>query len=184
MRKIIFAAPFLTLTACNTTETTIINAETDSSAVSTIQTPYLVCIRNADFEPAYLNEKGDTVIPFGKYIAAQTDTITALGIVQTPDFRWIGIDQSEKELVEFFIYDNGPDYFEEGLARIQKDGKIGFVNEAGEIVIEPQFAFADPFENGKARATNSGVKKTEGEHWFWDSKDWFYIDTTGKKVEN
>jgi hypothetical protein len=49
-------------------------------------------------------------------------------------------------------------------------------------VIEPQFTFADPFENGKARATNSGEKKTEGEHWYWDSKEWFYIDTTGRKI--
>lgn len=52
---------------------------------------------------------------------------------------------------EGFYFDNGPDYYQEGLARFVKDGKMGFHNEKGEIIIPAKFDFASPFkENGSA----------------------------------
>lgn len=79
-----------------------------------------------------------------------------------------------------FRYDNGDDYFREGLHRIVgKDGKIGFADEKGNVVISPRFAFVFPFENGLAKATHEGHQVAEGEHWQWISPEWFYIDHKG-----
>ena len=48
-------------------------------------------------------------------------------------------------------FDNGPDYYSEGLRRINKNGKIGFANAEGDIVIEPKYDWTHPFNYGYTR---------------------------------
>lgn len=87
-----------------------------------------------------------------------------------------------KSAYKRYQYDNGDDYFREGLQRIvDSDGRIGFGNERGETVITPQFAFAYPFDDGAARATMTGREVEDGEHRRWQSDEWFYIDHSGKR---
>lgn len=82
-----------------------------------------------------------------------------------------------------YQYDNGDDYFCEGLHRIvDSRGKIGFADEKGRIIISPRYAFAFPFENGVAKATYEGHEIKEGEHSRWISPDWFYIDHRGARL--
>ena len=50
----------------------------------------------------------------------------------------VAIDRNERILFEAYLFDNGPDYTSEGLFRIIHDGKIGFANENGEVVIAPR----------------------------------------------
>ncbi len=47
-------------------------------------------------------------------------------------------------------------YFREGLAKVNKDGKWGFINKEGEIVIPPQFDEAVDFSEGLARVEKDG----------------------------
>ena len=61
----------------------------------------------------YLNERGDTIVPYGKYRYCQTDTIKKIGFVyenKPKDARIICINDAGKELFYVFKYDNGPDY--------------------------------------------------------------------------
>jgi hypothetical protein len=58
-------------------------------------------------------------------------------------------------------------YFSEGLAAVEADGKWGYIDRNGQMVIPPQFHKAKAFKNGRAR-----VEVTP------DS--WRYIDRTGK----
>lgn len=86
-----------------------------------------------------------------------------------------------------FRYDNGPDYVREGLYRIVDDrGRMGYADTSGRVAIAPRFAFAFPFEGGKAKVTDTGQRKevpgSGGEHWSWESDAWYYIDTTGRKT--
>lgn len=78
----------------------------------------------------YLNERGDTIVPYGKYRYCQTDTIKKIGFVyenKPKDARIICINDAGKELFYVFKYDNGPDYIQEGLFRIMdEDGLVGF----------------------------------------------------------
>lgn len=136
-------------------------------------------------EYGYKNRNGDTIIPLGKYTMCYTDTLKTFAIVLKPGFGFVGIDRLENILYEVYPFDNGPDYDSEGLFRIIKNGKIGFADaETGKIVIKPQFSCASPFENGVAKVSLHCEKKSEGEHSSWESDSWFYIDKTGKKVDN
>ena len=135
----------------------------------------------------YLNERGDTIVPYGKYRFCQTDTIRNIGFVyeNRQNARIVCIDNQGKELFYAFKYDNGADYVREGLFRMTDDkGLIGFADTLGNIVIKPQFKFAFPFENGKAKVTFSGESKdvpgSNGEKHYWNSSDWYYIDKNGK----
>ncbi|WP_419492341.1 WG repeat-containing protein, partial [Desulfovibrio sp.] len=88
-----------------------------------------------------------------------------------------------------FHYDNGPDYVREGLYRIVDDrGRMGYADESGRVVIAPRFAFALPFEGGKAKVTDTGQRKevpgSGGEHWYWESDAWYFIDTMGRKTDD
>ena len=72
----------------------------------------------------YLNERGDTIVPYGKYRYCQTDTIKKIGFVyenKPKDARIICINDAGKELFYVFKYDNGPDYIQEGLFRIMDE---------------------------------------------------------------
>lgn len=87
-----------------------------------------------------------------------------------------------------FRYDNGDDYVREGLYRIVDDrGRMGFADASGRVVIEPRFAFAFPFEGGKARVTDRGERRdvpgSHGEHWYWESDAWYSIDKTGRRTD-
>ncbi|CAA6822490.1 MAG: Unknown protein [uncultured Sulfurovum sp.] len=62
-----------------------------------------------------------------------------------------------------FLFDNGADYFEEGLTRILKEKKFGFMDKKLKVVIIPQYDFAFPFQNAKAVVCN-GCKQKKEEH--------------------
>lgn len=111
----------------------------------------------------------------------QTQTSTAptdsLTMEQTADGKWVIMDSKKTALYEVFIYDNGPDYPSEELIRVVKDGKIGYADaKTYEIVIEPQFDCAFPFEKGKAKVTNDCKTIKEGEYSVWKSDAWQYVD--------
>lgn len=87
-----------------------------------------------------------------------------------------------------FRYDNGDDYVSEGLYRIvDSKGRIGYADETGRTVIRPRFAFGYPFEEGRAKVTDSGKEKTvvgsEGEYRYWESDRWYYIDRKGRRLQ-
>ncbi len=138
----------------------------------------------------YLNERGDTIVPYGKYRFCQTDTIRNIGFVyeNRQNAQIVCIDNQGKELFNVFKYDNGADDVKEGLFRITDDkGLIGFADTLGNIVVKPQFKFAFPFKNGKAKVTFSGESKdvpdSNGEKHYWDSSEWYYIDKNGKMLK-
>lgn len=108
---------------------------------------------------------------------------TENGIAAVADSTgWVFIDQKGNILVHPYIYDNGPDYFSEGLARFVEDGKFGFFDEFGTPVIKAQWDFAYPFQHGKAAVCNGCTIKTDNEHASVTGGDWGYIDKTGKVI--
>jgi len=77
---------------------------------------------------------------------------------------WYYIDRSNQFVIKPMLYDNGPDYFSDGLSRFVKDGKYGYFDEFGKIVIEAQYDFAWPFKNGKAQVGEDCQFVPDGEH--------------------
>ena len=97
--------------------------------------------------------------------------------------KWKVLDNGGKETLEIFTYDNGPDYFKEGLARFVKDGKMGFFDETGKIVIPAQFDFVYPFEGGKAQFVSGGKMVSDGEHSTIQGGKSGTVDKQGKFLE-
>lgn len=84
-----------------------------------------------------------------------------------------------------FLFDNGADYFVEGLARTVRAGKIGFVDTALREVIPPTWDFAFPFSHGVARVC-TGCRWVSaspgGEHREVVDGKWGYINRAGLVV--
>lgn len=72
--------------------------------------------------------------------------------------HWFRITKDGKTQLETVFHDNGPDYYEEGLARFiertPKGIKVGFYNKKGDIVIPARYDFASPFRAGYAFVAN------------------------------
>ncbi len=68
--------------------------------------------------------------------------------------------------------DGTEDSFHDGLAKVEVNGKTGYIDKTGRLAIAAEFAYAYPFAEGLAAATKS--RSGEG--------GWGYIDTTGKWV--
>ena len=138
---------------------------------------------NAKDKYGYADDKGDTVIPLGKYTTCFTDTFNKLAIVLVKDKGFVGIDRKENILFNIYPFDNGPDYPACGLFRIIKNGKIGFADLNGKIIIQPQFDCAYPFENNQAKVGVGCKENRNGEHRFWSGGNWHTIDLKGNVVK-
>lgn len=79
-------------------------------------------------------------------------------------------------------FDNGADYFVEGLARTIRGGKVGFVDQSLSEVIAPRWDFAFPFRSGFAVVCTGCMRKPAGEHLEVVGGNWGYIDTRGEVV--
>jgi len=133
----------------------------------------------------YLAVNGDTAIK-AKYQFSYTDTFYRMAIVLDSNNAWVGIDRNERTILRPFIFDNGPDYVEEGLFRIVQNNKIGFANLAGLIILKPQFDFATPFIHGLAEYYLGGKRKNEREdeyfHWVGSFENGF-INRSGQRFK-
>ncbi len=95
---------------------------------------------------------------------------------------WSCIDTRGEVLVRPFVFDNGPDYFQEGLARFVREGKFGFFDEDCKVVIEAKFDFARPFSDGKAAVCEGCREEGDGEHKMMVGGRWGYINRQGEVV--
>jgi len=132
-------------------------------------------------ESGYVNSKGEAVIPFGKYPMHFTDTFKTIAIV-IKDGKLTAINRKDEALYEVFNYDNGPDYISEGLSRMIKEGKVGFVNREGEIVIQPKYECQWPFNEGLAIFCENGRIEKMGEYDVWKDAKWGAINKKGEVV--
>lgn len=134
----------------------------------------------------YVDEQGDTIIPYGRFAYCGSDSISPVGFVLERGLNGITCINTEGQVMcRAYVVDNfTPDYLSEGHFRIvNEEGLMGFADSLGHVVVKPQYKFALPFEGGKAKVTYTGHKNDPNdEHWEWVSDDWFYIDYQGRKL--
>lgn len=93
-------------------------------------------------------------------------------------------DRKGNFLYQPFMYDNGPDYFVEGLRRFVKNGKIGFADRNGKVIIEPKHDFVDYFNYGYASFCDGcDWEKTDDEHKSIIGGKWGMMNTKGETVQ-
>jgi len=90
------------------------------------------------------------------------------------------------EMKKTYCYDNGSDYFTEGLSRYLDDrGRFGYMNEKLKVKIPAQFTFAFPFENGTAKICMGCkfVKSNSSEHTSVTGGVWKIINKSGRTLK-
>ena len=133
----------------------------------------------------YVDSSGKVIIPAGKYPYLFTDVFDKIAFVLLKDKKGVyAIGRSEKVLFQVCRFELGPDIRSNGLFRIIENGKIGFANMNGKIVIKPNWGFIFTFqENGLAIFCEKG-------NWIWIDKEhrkfsggkWGAMDTKGNIV--
>jgi hypothetical protein len=181
MKYIIFL--LIAFTACTDVNQKNGDSQTDVNQINVPTTePWFLVEDESTGLSSYQTKDGKIMIPADTYAQCLTDTFHTMAIVMTKnDHKWAVIDRSQKVQYEIFLYDNGPDYPSDGLFRIIQNGKIGYADESDyNIVIEPQFDCAFPFENGKAKVSKNCKTIADGDHQTWQSDDWKFVDKKGK----
>ncbi len=197
MNKILIVILILLFSSCrHKIEQKFTNFQyTNVSESDTIDKPVLYAITDEDYlqygaRVAYMNNKGDTIIPFGKYSYFGTDSfIYYANVMEHPNDstygRQIGINRNQKILFDLVMFDNGPEPFNEGLTRVIRNGKMGYADKYGRIVIPCIYEYAKWFENGKAEVTIKAIEYIDmEEHQRVESDEWFEIDKNGNKIKN
>ncbi len=133
-----------------------------------------------DGQWGYKDNHGAVLIPARFKIA---NAFTPEGIAAVVDEKgWAYIDRKGDVVIRPFVFDNGPDYFREDVARYTEGGKFGFFDRWGRVVIGARFDFAAPFREGLA-AVCAGCKSVrQGEHTVTRGGKWGFIDHTGRLV--
>lgn len=150
-------------------------------SLSSRSTQQLICVEK-EGKYGYVTIAGDTIVPC-KYSLSYTDTISRLGFVYDEAQGILCLNNLGVVLFRVFNYDNGPDYPSEGLFRILDDqDMIGYADTLGNIVIEPIYKFAFPFEGGLAKVTKDGRKRQTEDHWYWESDQWITISHPQKSI--
>jgi hypothetical protein len=124
---------------------------------------------------------GGAVVIEPRFYAAQEFNDYGIAAV-LDDSGWSYINRKREVVIRPFIFDNGPDYFKEGVARFVRTGKFGFFDESGRIVIEPLFDFVVPFSDSLAVVCNGCAIQTAGEHRKYEGGKWGYINHKGEIV--
>ena len=135
----------------------------------------------------YATKDGDTLIPFGKYVGCFSDEFVHFAIVMTDTSSTpIAVNRDGEALFQVhWAYGEGwPDALTENRIRIVENGKVGFANQYGEIVIEPQYGCASAFSNETAHVAYAcGIEKIDEEHFRNTSEHWIQIDLNGNEVD-
>ncbi len=117
-----------------------------------------------------------------KYESVGTDTLYNIAFVVLHD-SWVAINKKDSVLLTPYIFDNGPDYLEDGLFRFVENNKIGFANAKGQKIIPARFDFASPFSEGLAAFSVGGkMEKSGEEHSIWNGGLWGFVNKKGQVV--
>ncbi len=96
------------------------------------------------------------------------------------DSGWIAIHAKTNTISRPFLVDNGPDDFSNGLCRIVKDNKIGYINRKGQVVISPKYDCAERFMKGKAKVSTDCATVPQGEYYYWVYRSYFMVNKKGE----
>ncbi len=105
-----------------------------------------------------------------------------LSVVTVNDqFYYVRADGSSLPVI---LWDNGPDYFAEGLTRGIFRGRIGFYDRQLREVIPPVHDFAWPFEHGMAQVCDGCSRGTpDGDgHTPMQGGRWYTINRNNREV--
>lgn len=120
----------------------------------------------------YINKKGDVVIDLKYNNAWGFKNDRAL--VKVEEDKYLIIDKEGKELAELPYENIAPDEENEMFMFMDNNKLYGYFNEKGEVIVEPKYSKAFPFEDGVAVVSPSDGKE--------ENKKWGVIDKENNYV--
>ncbi len=156
----------------------------------------LACVRPENQKFGYVDRGMNVVIPF-IYDYAEDFHEGKARVMR--DGRKLMIDKQGRELFTIDDICANIGLFSEGLCKVSiippkhmkpvyyseyddTVGNWGFINESGKIVIEPQYIYADDFENGIAIVCKGELQKDASGGYWAKTALWGGIDRDGKEV--
>ena len=139
---------------------------------------------------AFINIAQDTVIPFGKFQYCDMDSgsyyfCVMIAADSINPWRYVAINPSQSILFDIILFDFSPDPFYNGLTIIERNGKMGYADKYGRVIIPCQYDYAKWFDNGVAEVTFDAKEYLDmDEHRRVESDSWFKINTKGEKISN
>ena len=76
--------------------------------------------------------------------------------------------------------DNGADYFNHGMVRLERAGKYGYADFKGRIIVPIRYDGALNAANGRPLVCVGCKAKTTGEYSWFEGGHWFVVDPEGK----
>lgn len=92
------------------------------------------------------------------------------------------IDVEGRPVARAMVFDNGPDYFVQGRARVVDGNKVGFIDRGGKLVVPPKYDAAGSFCDGLAPVCMGCKEVREGEHTRTEGGQWGFVDRSGAVV--
>jgi len=131
----------------------------------------------------YMDKDGKIVIEPKYIIARPYDRYNIAAVADEKEWKYI--DTTGKTILKPYLFDNGPDYFKDGLSRYVKNNLIGFIDAKYQIVIKAQYEFVTPFHNSYATfciGFKEALLKEGSEHTKMEGGKWGIINKKGKVV--
>ena len=156
---------------------------------STKNTQILIAFQDTSQNWGFKDTSGQVVIPPQYSMVFEDSFVHDIAFVvekkyDSDDERHgiIAIDKNNKMILKPFIFDNGPDYLQEGLFRFVEKGQMGFADVNGKKVIPAKYIFVEAFQEGFAAFCEGCKKETMGEHWRMVGGKWGFMDKNGKVI--
>lgn len=148
---------------------------------------------SADTKDEIIEKHCLTVIPEGQANRSDGDAWIADRVLSKSYYDEQGLSYVISRVGVFYVnrhglarrtlrYDNGPDYFSNGLARTEHNNKIGYFDKNLTLVIKPQYDFGFPFKEGRAVVCIGCKKQKTGEHSVVVDGKWGVIDVKGSII--
>lgn len=132
-----------------------------------------IALVNKDGKCSYLNDSGKVLGDFN-YLSA-THFSEGLAFVVSPDHIITCVDTSLKPLFTLQDVDHA-EIFSCGMAAVHKDGKYGYIDKSGKIIIDFQYDVVAEFSENIAAVGSYASGSDTG------IVNWFYIDRSGNKL--
>lgn len=101
-----------------------------------------------------------------------------VGVALVQKDSWGLLSMESGELLTDLEYEDAMHFMDGLLAPVYKDGKYGYIDKTGKLVIPPAYIFAENFENGGAKVAAADKGGAEGEA----VSSWGVIDEKGNIV--
>lgn len=125
----------------------------------------LAWVTGEAYAHGYINRQGEVVIPC-QYSYAE-DFIDGSAVVRFPNGNYQLINTEGSYLCEN-AWAEMETFSRNGLLRVRRDGKFGYINRRGEVVIPPRYDYGQEFSDGWALVQLNG--------------EVFWIDETGARM--